>query len=434
MASMVPFLRCRPGVCYHIFSAQRAALLDAHRPPEMLRSALDDVCLHAQLVLTRQGREDVSVEDFLRGAPDPPEERSVGNAQQLLREIGALTAVTAANEEEEVLEAPRYGLTAGGPITWQPRRLSNELLLCWAVWTLRVAGRGLTKGSELRRLRLHEVTTTAEPAEETEPQLAKMVLWANLLGVGGAALAVVGGLQYREPFVSLGDAQRSLSLAQANKAVRAAKLALSAPEREISKTRSAGTVNGKRVSQWSGMELGEFAWNPRKFEKDPFISVIVMVNIVFIVLQTNLSGLGREPDQAIEWIIFAMLVIYTLEALLRLYVLRLDYFCSAWNLMDFAVLIADWTLQIITFMTVEEVPRATLLRTLRVLRALRVLRTIRTLQLFRELYIMLYGFFSALKAIAWAAVLILLILLIWGIMAVELRRNDAQLFNGARGR
>ena len=31
-------------------------------------------------------------------------------------------------------------------------------------------------------------------------------------------------------------------------------------------------------------------------------------------------------------------------------------------------------------------------------RALRVLRTIRTLHLFRELYIMLYGFFSALKA------------------------------------
>eukprot|EP00439_Symbiodinium_sp_Y106_P047516 s3195_g6.t1 len=215
---------------------------------------------------------------------------------------------------------------------------------------------------------------------------------------------------------------------------------------EITKSRSAGTVSGKRVSQWSGMELGEFArselppeWSIRRQTAaaavlnpifDICIGVIVMVNIVFIVLQTNLSGLGREPDQAIEWIIFAMLVIYTLEALLRLYVLRLDYFCSAWNLMDFGVLLADWTLQIITFMTVEEVPRATLLSASATkdvfvfaeccFWALRVLRSIRTLQLFRELYIMLYGFFSALKAIAWAAVLILLILLIWGIMAVEM--------------
>ncbi|CAE7462341.1 Ythdc2 [Symbiodinium sp. CCMP2592] len=142
--------------------------------------------LHAQLVLTRQGREDVSVEDFLRGAPDPPEERSVRNAQQLLREIGALTATTARDEEEKAAEAPQHGLTALG------------VHLC---------------------------------SLPLSPQLAKMVLWANLLGVGGAALAVVSGLQYREPFVSLGDAQRSLSLAQANKAVRAAKLALSAPER-----------------------------------------------------------------------------------------------------------------------------------------------------------------------------------------------------------
>mmetsp|Transcript_40371 Transcript_40371/g.93641 ORF Transcript_40371/g.93641 Transcript_40371/m.93641 type:complete len:596 (+) Transcript_40371:95-1882(+) len=150
------------------------------------------------------------------------------------------------------------------------------------------------------------------------------------------------------------------------------------------------------------------------------IGCIVLFNIGFIVHQANLSGLKMEQDTTVVWLTFTMLVIYTLEAALRLYVFRLAYFCSGWNILDFVVLLADWSLQTVAFLLVEDVPRTTVLRTLRVLRALRVLRTIRTLELFRELYIMLYGFFSALKAIAWAAVLILLILLIFGIVAVEM--------------
>jgi len=166
--------RTAPGICFHLFARRRAELLDPHRPPEMLRSALEDVCIHAKLLLTRQGKPELSAGWYLQQAPDPPDEKSVENAEKLLRDIGALT-----NSPE-------------------------------------CSGRLTALGAHLSVLPL-------------APQFAKIIIWANLLGVGSSALTVIGGLQYREPFVGIGDAERPMSLAEANKMVRKAKQALCHP-------------------------------------------------------------------------------------------------------------------------------------------------------------------------------------------------------------
>eukprot|EP00913_Durusdinium_trenchii_P012654 g11882.t1 len=98
---------------------------------------------------------------------------------------------------------------------------------------------------------------------------------------------------------------------------------------------------------------------------------------------------------------------------------RCAYFLSKWNILDFVVLSIDWVLVLVALALAGTNFNSDIFRVLRVIRALRVLRSIRTLPLFRELYIMLYGFISSAKAIAWAAVLLLLILMIMGIIAVE---------------
>ncbi|CAJ1419444.1 unnamed protein product [Effrenium voratum] len=158
---------------------------------------------------------------------------------------------------------------------------------------------------------------------------------------------------------------------------------------------------------------------------DITIGVIVLTNIGLIVHQTNLtgpdcaSGTAGCVDPVIGTFNLVFLFVYTFEALLRLAAFRIAYFYSSWNRLDFCVLSVDWILQIIAIVLAGESFKADLFRILRVIRALRVLRSIRTLPLFRELYIMLYGFLSAAKAIAWAAVLLMLILMIMGIIAVE---------------
>ncbi|CAE8639194.1 unnamed protein product, partial [Polarella glacialis] len=57
---------------------------------------------------------------------------------------------------------------------------------------------------------------------------------------------------------------------------------------------------------------------------------------------------------------------------------------------------------------------------MRILRAMRVFKTIRSLTIFRELYVMLHGFFSSMRAIMWAFVLLSLMLTLWSILAVNL--------------
>eukprot|EP00931_Biecheleriopsis_adriatica_P015851 TRINITY_DN11884_c0_g1_i7.p1 TRINITY_DN11884_c0_g1~~TRINITY_DN11884_c0_g1_i7.p1 ORF type:complete len:710 (-),score=108.15 TRINITY_DN11884_c0_g1_i7:141-2270(-) len=152
---------------------------------------------------------------------------------------------------------------------------------------------------------------------------------------------------------------------------------------------------------------------------DCFIGFLLVANFVLSVTETNASGRGETPDATTRFLVVLLLVVFSLEVGLRMFVFRRQFFASVWNWIDFIVIAIDWTLEIITIVT-QPSPRASLLRALRMLRALRVLRTIRTLTLFRELYIMLHGFFSALRAIAWATVLLFVMLSMWGILAVEL--------------
>lgn len=175
--------RVAPGICYHLFSRRRLELMEAHRLPEMLRAGLEDVCLHTRLVLLRRGQSHVSTEEYLSRAPSPPEPRHVRGAEGLLQDLGALLP-SLAEVQGDGTEAGAAGLTA--------------------------------LGCHLSVMPL-------------SPGLAKLALLGAMLGVGEEVLSIVAGLQYREPFVSLGDGLKPMTLAEANTSVRRAKRQLCEP-------------------------------------------------------------------------------------------------------------------------------------------------------------------------------------------------------------
>ncbi|TRY87943.1 hypothetical protein DNTS_005233 [Danionella cerebrum] len=76
--------RCRPGVCFHLFSRLRFQSMLEHQVPQLLRMPLQELCLHTKLLVS------CPVAEFLSKAPEPPHMNSVKHAVQMLKTIDAM--------------------------------------------------------------------------------------------------------------------------------------------------------------------------------------------------------------------------------------------------------------------------------------------------------------------------------------------------------
>ncbi|XP_019466113.1 3'-5' RNA helicase YTHDC2 isoform X2 [Meleagris gallopavo] len=78
--------RCRPGVCFHLFSRLRFQNMLEFQTPELRRIPLQELCLHTKLLAP----VNCPVVDFLMKAPDPPPALIVRNAIEMLKKIDAM--------------------------------------------------------------------------------------------------------------------------------------------------------------------------------------------------------------------------------------------------------------------------------------------------------------------------------------------------------
>ncbi|XP_071845788.1 3'-5' RNA helicase YTHDC2-like isoform X2 [Apostichopus japonicus] len=78
--------RCRPGMCFHMFSRARYQSLPDFQTPAILRMPLHELCLHTKLLAPVT----CTVSEFLARAPQPPASLAVRNAIQLLQSIDAM--------------------------------------------------------------------------------------------------------------------------------------------------------------------------------------------------------------------------------------------------------------------------------------------------------------------------------------------------------
>ncbi|XP_015222321.2 3'-5' RNA helicase YTHDC2 isoform X1 [Lepisosteus oculatus] len=78
--------RCRPGICFHLFSRLRFENMLDFQVPELLRMPLQELCLHTKLLAPIA----CPVAEFLAKAPEPPPTLIVRNAVQMLKTIDAM--------------------------------------------------------------------------------------------------------------------------------------------------------------------------------------------------------------------------------------------------------------------------------------------------------------------------------------------------------
>ncbi|KAM3874374.1 LOW QUALITY PROTEIN: 3'-5' RNA helicase YTHDC2-like [Diretmus argenteus] len=78
--------RCRPGICFHLFSRLRFNNMMEFQVPQLLRMPLQELCLHTKLLAPVT----CPIAEFLSKAPEPPPIHVVRSAVQMLKTIDAL--------------------------------------------------------------------------------------------------------------------------------------------------------------------------------------------------------------------------------------------------------------------------------------------------------------------------------------------------------
>ncbi|XP_062334436.1 3'-5' RNA helicase YTHDC2 isoform X1 [Osmerus eperlanus] len=78
--------RCRPGICFHLFSRLRFNNMLDYQVPQLLRMPLQELCLHTKLLAPIT----CTIAEFLSKAPEPPPILIVKNAVQMLKTIDAM--------------------------------------------------------------------------------------------------------------------------------------------------------------------------------------------------------------------------------------------------------------------------------------------------------------------------------------------------------
>uniref|UniRef100_A0A3Q4M2M3 RNA helicase n=1 Tax=Neolamprologus brichardi TaxID=32507 RepID=A0A3Q4M2M3_NEOBR len=78
--------RCRPGICFHLFSRLRFNNMLEFQVPQLLRMPLQELCLQTKLLAPSS----CPVAEFLAKAPQPPPTHAVRNAVQMLKKIDAM--------------------------------------------------------------------------------------------------------------------------------------------------------------------------------------------------------------------------------------------------------------------------------------------------------------------------------------------------------
>jgi voltage-gated sodium channel len=130
------------------------------------------------------------------------------------------------------------------------------------------------------------------------------------------------------------------------------------------------------------------------------IAVVIVVNTIFLGLETDWSNSNSPAKDRIFWILVEsiMIVIFIAEIVARMYIERWRWLCSVWNWLDVCLVILSvietW---ILNFM--DESGRLRVLGLIRCVRMVRLIRVFRLVRMFSPLYATVMAFKEALSGL-----------------------------------
>ena len=149
-----------------------------------------------------------------------------------------------------------------------------------------------------------------------------------------------------------------------------------------------------------------------------FIIALILVNAAILGLETSPAVMQRIGGVLI-FINQAVLAVFVIELLIKLYAFGFRFFKSGWNVFDFLVV------------GIALVPATGPLEVLRALRILRVLRLLSQVQRLRHI---IESLMRALPGMGWTAALLLLVFYIFAVMGTMMFRDAFPEYWGTLGR
>lgn len=155
-----------------------------------------------------------------------------------------------------------------------------------------------------------------------------------------------------------------------------------------------------------------------------FISVVVIINLIFVAVQVEHSIKYPNSDPAILLVLeYTFTVIFVTELSMRVIAEGKHFFVGsqwAWNLMDGAIVmfaLMDIVIHIVQSSGSSDTnSNFSYLRIVRIARMLRIVRVARLMRFFRAVRILIYSILSTLKSLLWTLVLLVIIIYAFSIV------------------
>lgn len=135
-----------------------------------------------------------------------------------------------------------------------------------------------------------------------------------------------------------------------------------------------------------------------------FIVSVIVLNSVLIGAETS-PFIMDSVGSYIDFIDLAILVLFTLEIILKIFVYRSDFFKSSWNLFDFFIV------------AISLVPAA---GSFSVFRSLRIIRTLRLLKSIPKLKLIIESLLKSIPSIGWITVLLSIVFYTFAVIGVNI--------------
>ncbi len=141
----------------------------------------------------------------------------------------------------------------------------------------------------------------------------------------------------------------------------------------------------------------------------PFIMAVIVLNAIIIGIET--MDLPPQVAKALYVVDMVCLLIYIIEAVLKLSAYRLSYFKDPWNVFDFIIV-----LLCIIPANLLPIP----VQVVRVLRTFRAFRVFRLISAFRHMRIIVEAMGRAIPGVGWTAVLLGIVYYVFAVIGTSL--------------